>query len=1247
MGKTDLESMAQFGSLLLIYGLLLALLGCEGAPSVSDAKTLDKNVLTFYTPANNSVIDRGNSVSIAVSGTCGDEGAPVSVTTTSISQLTTCTNSAWSTTLNMYSLGDGNYTILASNSFYTASTNIKIQTTTPQVIFTKPTAPSGIFGDSFNFNWVTVGSLRATNAFYVEAFANSSCTGTPMIDGMQNALSFSSAGLMAGTYYSVRVRPYSPTDVEGTPVCSSAVLPQSTLPTLLVNDGTTLFTTFVRQVTAKTTITSPAITKKWCLTEAFSTPPISTDTCFKSTKPTSFIVSVGDATKTIYLWIQDVYGGIMQSTVSSTITLDTVKPATPTIVITDPVSLSTTQTSQALNDLAITNDTDAAAWCLIDTSSTASAPIVNFSNACFSAVKPTTITLSARGPRKVYLFTKDLAGNVSTAGMISFNYLAASTFTISSDSGHSHPGACIPVEFTLRDTNGSEVPAGPAAFSIAVSETATGSLYTTAECITTTSILNVPIGSSRGKVYYKTGVVENAPIVAAPSSTPTATVSYTVPVTSRNAFSLGENGHSCIVYAGDVQCWGLNNSTFFGQTLVPETDLYLPTGKRITSMTQVSDISVGGSHVCGIKGGKAYCWGMNDYGQLGIGANINRTIPTLLTLPVVNVYELAAGKQHTCAAASGKVYCWGRGDLNQLGNGSSLASNSPQLVTGMTADYYRVGAGDNFNCALKNGKLQCWGDNLRNQLGNGSNAPTLTPTDVLNLNTGVTDFSLAADWGCAIKNGALYCWGTNNEAGLGQGFFTSSTPLAVTGASANVTKISVGKSHACFIMSGVLNCWGQKNLGQFGDGTTTPTTVTAPVSITAVDVSFNGSGRIAQIEVGQQTTCGIGIGAEYKCWGSNANSAVGIGTFNSSAIPVTVTVPGTPVEVSTGPTTCARTSSGVYCWGQGDGHQIITSTSNTLNQSSPVLTTVGVSQSLAMGSYGACSVTSNAIKCWGLNVDLVAGIDVDYDFSDVTQIENIDPVASPATQVDVSRSGSHACAVVNGGVYCWGNAGAGRLGNAIDNPNEDPTLVASFPELPAATDPVLKVVVGRAHSCALLTSGAVKCWGDNSDYQLGDGTQVSTPGVMATPIPSGATDISASNGYTCAVVSGELQCWGFATTNILPGGFVDVPTPHVDLTSGVSKVTTSPFNVCVIKTDLTVRCFGSSADGRLGDNMVGTSGMASVQVTGITSATSISSSTSHTCAVDGSLVKCWGVSLWGALGGSNFVVSTPQSPVLE
>jgi hypothetical protein len=181
------------------------------------------------------------------------------------------------------------------------------------------------------------------------------------------------------------------------------------------------------------------------------------------------------------------------------------------------------------------------------------------------------------------------------------------------------------------------------------------------------------------------------------------------------------------------------------------------------------------------------------------------------------------------------------------------------------------------------------------------------------------------------------------------------------------------------------------------------------------------------------------------------------------------------------------------------------------------------------------------------------------------------------TATQVSSGGSHTCAVTSvGGVKCWGSNGKGELGDGTTTDSSVPVDVIGL------TSGVVAVTAGWAHTCALTTAGGVKCWGDNSAAQLGNGT--SDP-FAANPRPvdvvgltSGVKAISAGYNHTCALtVEGSVKCWGnndSGKLGVATPPSSTVPVDVLGLSGGATAISAGSAESCASITGGTVKCWG-------------------------------------------------------------------------
>jgi alpha-tubulin suppressor-like RCC1 family protein len=279
-------------------------------------------------------------------------------------------------------------------------------------------------------------------------------------------------------------------------------------------------------------------------------------------------------------------------------------------------------------------------------------------------------------------------------------------------------------------------------------------------------------------------------------------------------------------------CWGLNERGELGDG----TTTQRLTPRAVIGGHKFSQITFGLEHACALSypDGKAWCWGLNNEGQLGIGTNdfVAHSTP-LAVSGGLTFRRLAAGEYHSCGVTTNnKVYCWGRNTDGQLGDGTLTRRKAPKLVPG-TLSFVWVDAGGNTTCAVTNDShAYCWGYGKYGQRGDGSVTERVSsPKPVFggHLFLRVTQ---SGSHGCAVTaSNQAWCWGINVNGQLGDGTTTNrTTPHLVAGGLA-FTQVKAGGSHTCGRTSSAVGyCWGRNFSGELGNGTTSVSTTPVPVS---------------------------------------------------------------------------------------------------------------------------------------------------------------------------------------------------------------------------------------------------------------------------------------------------------------------------------------------------------------------------------------------------------------------------------
>ena len=358
--------------------------------------------------------------------------------------------------------------------------------------------------------------------------------------------------------------------------------------------------------------------------------------------------------------------------------------------------------------------------------------------------------------------------------------------------------------------------------------------------------------------------------------------------------ALGER-HSCAVTAmGGVQCWGDN---IIGQLGIGSSDSDAhPLPVDVVGLAEVVvALAAGRYHTCALgQSGAVYCWGDNFHGQLGDTTTSPRFQPVAVSGLSSGVAAIAANYNHTCAlTTAGGVKCWGLNVYGQLGIGSDDSGSpgavphpAPLDVVGLASGATRIGAGNYHTCAaLAAGGALCWGLNDSGQVGVGSIATTIhsTPQTVTSLATTVVGIDAGQSHSCAVlSNGGARCWGFNNWGQLGDNSETDRyAPVNVFGVTNDATQIAAGYGiHTCAVIGGGAKCWGFNGSGQLGDGTQTDRDT--PTGVVGL-----GSG-VVSIAAADRHSCAQLSGGAIKCWGDNFQGRLGNGGTGNSLVPVTV-----------------------------------------------------------------------------------------------------------------------------------------------------------------------------------------------------------------------------------------------------------------------------------------------------------------------------------------------------------------------
>jgi alpha-tubulin suppressor-like RCC1 family protein len=352
--------------------------------------------------------------------------------------------------------------------------------------------------------------------------------------------------------------------------------------------------------------------------------------------------------------------------------------------------------------------------------------------------------------------------------------------------------------------------------------------------------------------------------------------------------SAGAN-HTCgITSDRRLYCWGANYNGQVGDgTSGAENSRSRPV--PVGGALRFRQVSAGRGYTCAVTTDNlVYCWGWNDFGQLGDGT---KSFPRPTPAPVAGGHRfrsVQAGSFHTCAVSTpdNRAYCWGANGQGELGDGTTTERLEPTRVHG-TMRFREVSAGLDHTCGLTTeNRAFCWGANFNGQLGDGTEvSQRLTPTRVASART-FRQLDAGGWHTCAVATGdaRAFCWGNGRTGALGTGgAYLSFWPRAVAGG-LSFDRVSAGFAYTCGETTGNrAYCWGYNAYGVLGDGTTTNRL--RPVAV-------KGNLFFAQVSAGGDHTCGRTPESAAYCWGDNYLGQVGDGsTRNSRLTPTAVAGP--------------------------------------------------------------------------------------------------------------------------------------------------------------------------------------------------------------------------------------------------------------------------------------------------------------------------------------------------------------------
>jgi alpha-tubulin suppressor-like RCC1 family protein len=380
----------------------------------------------------------------------------------------------------------------------------------------------------------------------------------------------------------------------------------------------------------------------------------------------------------------------------------------------------------------------------------------------------------------------------------------------------------------------------------------------------------------------------------------------------------GANASCALLADRHVVCWG-------GLYRNGSLDT---TPQQVANVVNASTVGVGGAFGCALlRSGTVSCWGNDANGQLGDGTTTSRSGAKPVGTrgdPFFNVTGISVGALHACGIRSGNVYCWGANDQSQLGNFNITADKSAVPVEVLIHDFFMnppfasatsVSLGYYYSCAMQGSTAWCWGADDEGQLGDEASAtghvdgPHPVRKDAMPFGVIANSLSAGSAQACALLPDSspnhVSCWGANAEGQLGNatasgndglGHPYNSSPSEVSfdggGLLLNVSTVSAGGGFNCGLLADhTIRCWGFNDVGQLGDSHTTADHSSSPVGVySAVGPLLGSAVPVVDVSTGSRHACALTSNSDVFCWGDNSQGQLGSTPGSPTSTPTLVPI---------------------------------------------------------------------------------------------------------------------------------------------------------------------------------------------------------------------------------------------------------------------------------------------------------------------------------------------------------------------
>ncbi|MFM7047214.1 MAG: RCC1 domain-containing protein, partial [Actinomycetota bacterium] len=390
-----------------------------------------------------------------------------------------------------------------------------------------------------------------------------------------------------------------------------------------------------------------------------------------------------------------------------------------------------------------------------------------------------------------------------------------------------------------------------------------------------------------------------------------------------------------------------------------------------------------------------------------------------------------------------------------------------------------------------------------------------------------------------LDDGSLKCFGSNGSGQIGSGLVPTGAAASLgdaagemgdallpvsLGAGRTVRAVTAGALHTCVLLDDAsVKCFGEGDNGRLGSGSTADIGRSAGSMGDALRAVDLGTGRTARaIAAGAAHTCALLDDHTVKCWGANGDGQLGVGDIDSrgdapgemgDALPAVNLGLATGVRVTAitagDAHTCVLTSNGaVKCWGFGAngrlGYGDEVSRGDDPSSMGTALATIDLgsgrtAKAIAAGAAHTCAIRdTNDVVCWGTGATGRLGTgnenDIANESGEMGDALVAVPLGTGRTAVAISAGAAHTCVVLdNGTAKCWGSGISGRLGtgNTSAVGNEPGELGDALSPIALGSGRTVRAMIASvAHTCVVLDTAALKCFGLGSNGRLGYGNTV-------------------------------------------------------------------------------------------------------------------------------------------------------------